>query len=229
MGRKEKDLKGKPEKRPLKLADIDALRLAFHWGFEFDKELSINGGGFDAIITNPPWEIFKPNGKEFFEEHSDFVTKKSMTIHEFEKEQASLLRDDDIRAAWHKYLNQFAYQSAYFRLAPDYKNQISVVNGKKAGTDINLYKLFAERCFNLLRPGGECGIVIPSGIYTAILARSNCGRYCSTCRRISRATLQSKIGGRSLREFTGVSNLLSSLSRRARQRRVSRRRSCGTT
>jgi hypothetical protein len=41
-----------------------------------------------------------------------------------------------------------------------------VVNGKKAGTDINLYKLFAEQCFNLLRDGGYCGIVIPSGIYT---------------------------------------------------------------
>lgn len=40
------------------------------------------------------------------------------------------------------------------------------MNGKKAGTDINLYKLFTEQCFNLLRLGGECGIVIPSGIYT---------------------------------------------------------------
>ena len=40
------------------------------------------------------------------------------------------------------------------------------MNGKKAGTDINLYKLFTEQCFNLLRSGGECGIVIPSGIYT---------------------------------------------------------------
>ncbi len=41
-----------------------------------------------------------------------------------------------------------------------------MVNGRKAGSDINLYKLFTEQCFNLLRPGGECGIVIPSGIYT---------------------------------------------------------------
>ena len=28
------------------------------------------------------------------------------------------------------------------------------------------YKLFLELCFNLLKPSGECGIVIPSGIYT---------------------------------------------------------------
>ncbi len=56
--------------------------------------------------------------------------------------------------------------SAYYRSSEQYKNQISIVNGKKAGTDINLYKLFTEQCFNLLRSGGECGIVIPSGIYT---------------------------------------------------------------
>jgi hypothetical protein len=40
------------------------------------------------------------------------------------------------------------------------------VDGKKAGSDINLYKLFAEQCYRLLRKGGYCGIVIPSGIYT---------------------------------------------------------------
>ena len=65
---------GKPQKRPLKPADIEALH-PFHWGFEFDEILN-KRGGFDAIITNPPWEIFKPNGKEFFEEHSDVVIKE---------------------------------------------------------------------------------------------------------------------------------------------------------
>jgi hypothetical protein len=40
------------------------------------------------------------------------------------------------------------------------------VNGKKTGSDINLYKLFTEQCFNLLKDNGECGIVIPSGIYS---------------------------------------------------------------
>lgn len=155
---------GKPSKRALKPEDVEALH-PFHWGFEFDEILH-KRGGFDAIITNPPWEIFKPNGKEFFEQHSEIVSKKNMTIHEFEKEQERLLKDAEIRAAWLDYLSRFPHQSAYFRSAPQYRNQISVVNGKKAGTDINLYKLFVEQCFNLLRSGGQCGIVIPSGIYT---------------------------------------------------------------
>ncbi len=159
-----KNDEGKPRKRSLEIGDIEALQ-PFHWGFEFDEVIN-RSGGFDAIITNPPWEIFKPNAKEFFEGHSDLVSKKKMTIKEFEKEQGKLLKDPDIRGAWLAYLSGYPHLSAFFRSALQYKNQISVVNGKKAGTDINLYKLFLEQCYNLLRKGGRCGIIIPSGVYT---------------------------------------------------------------
>jgi hypothetical protein len=159
-----KNQAGKPIKRLLKPDDIQRLH-PFHWGFEFDEILN-KRGGFDAIITNPPWEIFKPNGKEFFEQFSDLVTKKKMTIKEFEKERSELLDDPELRVAWLEYLSGYPHVSAFFRSAPQYHNQISIVDGKKAGTDINLYKLFTEQCFNLLHSGGYCGIVIPSGIYT---------------------------------------------------------------
>jgi hypothetical protein len=141
-----KGKEGKPVKRKLTVKDIEDLR-PFHWGYEFDEILNTRGG-FDAIITNPPWEIFKPNGKEFFEDHSELVSKKNMTVHDFEKAQAKLLKDADIRAAWEDYLSQFPHQSEWYRKAPEYA------------------KLFVERCYLLLRPGGDCGIVIPSGIYT---------------------------------------------------------------
>jgi hypothetical protein len=128
---------GKPVKRPLRPEDVAALQ-PFHWGFEFDEILH-RRGGFDAILTNPPWEIFKPNAKEFFLEYSDLVTKKKMTIKEFEAEQAKLLEDPEVRRAWLEYLSGFPHVSAFFRSAPQYKNQISRVNDRKVGTDINLY------------------------------------------------------------------------------------------
>lgn len=159
----EVQLSGKAKKRLLMVDDIANLK-PFHWGYHFDRVLE--RGGFDAIITNPPWEIFKPDAKEFFAQYSDLVTKKKMDIKAFEKEQKKLLKDADVAQAWLEYQSNFPHVSAYYRSAEQYKNQISIVNGKKAGTDINLYKLFLEQCFNLMRQGGECGIVIPSGIYT---------------------------------------------------------------
>jgi hypothetical protein len=158
-----KNQEGKTERRSLTLSDMEALK-PFHWGYEFDQILG--KGGFDAIITNPPWEIFKPNAKEFFEDYSDLITKKKMTIKDFEKEQSKLLEDEDTRAAWLKYQSEYPHVSSFYRSAPQYQNQISIVDGKKAGSDINLYKLFVEQCYNLIRPNGYCGIVIPSGIYT---------------------------------------------------------------
>ncbi|HBY78148.1 MAG TPA: ATP-binding protein, partial [Cyanobacteria bacterium UBA11148] len=58
----EAQLKGKPKKRVLRIEDIEALK-PFHWGYHFDKIIE-ERGGFDAIITNPPWETFQPNAKE---------------------------------------------------------------------------------------------------------------------------------------------------------------------
>jgi len=164
-----KGKEGKAKKRAIALADIEGLQ-PFHWGFEFDEILNMRGG-FDAIITNPPWEIFKPNAKEFFQDHSELVSKNKMTIKEFEKEQTKLLQNPEIRAAWLEYLSRFPHVSAWFRAAPQFRHQSAIVNGKKTGSDINLYKLFTEQCVNLLREGGECGIVIPSGIYTDLGAK----------------------------------------------------------
>lgn len=155
---------GKPKKRAIERADIDA-QTPFHWGYVFD-DIVQRRGGFDIILANPPWEVFKPQAKEFFAEHSDVVSKNKMTIKEFEKEQSKLLLNPEVRAAWLAYESRFPHLSQWFRAAPEFRHQSALVGGKKTGSDVNLYKLFVERSFHLLRPGGHCGIVIPSGIYT---------------------------------------------------------------
>ncbi|MEQ1813314.1 MAG: DNA methyltransferase [Candidatus Nitrotoga sp.] len=160
---------GKPKKIKVERVHIDE-QTPFHWGYMFDQIMQ-KQGGFDIILANPPWEVFKPQAKEFFAEHSELVTKNKMTIKEFEKEQDELLKNKAVRAAWLDYESRFPHISAYFRAASEYSFQSAVINGKKTGSDLNLYKLFVERCFNLLRPGGHCGIVIPSGIYTDLGAK----------------------------------------------------------
>lgn len=164
-----RNAEGRPLKRALKPVDVDALH-PFHWGYEFDRILN-ERGGFDAIITNPPWETFQPNAKEFFEEYSDVITKKSMSVKDFEEELKQLLANPRTKKAWLDYHSSFNHQRQFFRFAEQYKNQVPVIDGKRHGKDVNLFKLFLEQCFNLLRQGGECGIVIPSGIYTDLGAK----------------------------------------------------------
>jgi hypothetical protein len=159
-----KQAEGRPEKRPLTLNDIRALH-PFHWAYEFD-EIIVNRGGFDAIITNPPWEIFKPIAREFFDDYSDLVTRRGIDIKVFEKEQAKLMEDHQIRTSWLEYYSSFPHVSDWFHRTSQFANQIGVLNGKKVGSDVNLYKLFTEQSQNLLRNGGRCGLVIPSGIYS---------------------------------------------------------------
>lgn len=160
---------GKAQKRAIERRDIDA-QTPFHWGYVFD-DIVQRRGGFDIVLANPPWEVFKPQAKEFFAEYSDVVSKNKMTIKEFEKEQTQLLRNPEVRAAWLAYESRFPHINQYLRTAPEYQRQFAIVNGRKVGADINLYKLFLERSFHLLRPGGHCGIVIPSGIYTDLGAK----------------------------------------------------------
>ena len=55
--------------------DDDSLNIAsqvarqqrfFHWELEFPDVFTAKQDGFDGLIGNPPWEIQKPNSKEFF-------------------------------------------------------------------------------------------------------------------------------------------------------------------
>ena len=160
---RQKSKPGKPVRRPVSFRDVSALR-PLHWGYEFDEILG-NAGGFDVVLTNPPWEVFKPQAKEFFAEHSNLVTTNKMTIEEFKKEQVKLLRNREVREAWLDYQCRFPHVSLYYRGHPLYGNQVAIVNGKKVGSDLNLYKLFLERCFQLLGPQGRCGILLPTSFY----------------------------------------------------------------
>ena len=157
-------LKGKAKKRQIQIEDINALK-PFHWGYEFDEILETRGG-FDVIITNPPWEVFQVYEKEYFQQYDPSIQKKNMKMSDWKSRRKKLLEDPALQKAWLEYVSGFNHVRRYFKETPQYRNQISWVNGKNVSGKINLYSLFVEQCFNLLRVGGTCGIVIPAPIYS---------------------------------------------------------------
>ncbi|MBU1898291.1 hypothetical protein KKB55_11135, partial [Myxococcota bacterium] len=48
---------------------VQARQRFFHWELEFPDVFTHEGAGFDVVVGNPPWEIQKPNSKEFFSNH----------------------------------------------------------------------------------------------------------------------------------------------------------------
>lgn len=165
----EVQLKGRAKKRNLRVTDIERLQ-PFHWGYEFDTILE-ERGGFDTIITNPPWEVVQTTEKEFFQEYDQLIEKNNLKITDWKKRKKELMQDAEIREAWLDYSSQFPHQWAYFKQAPHFVNQTTKVKGKASGNKPNLYNLFLEQSHNLLKAGGYCGIITPSGIYTDFSTR----------------------------------------------------------
>lgn len=128
----DKGKEGKPKRRPLTKDDIRALQ-PFHWGYEFDEVMN-DRGGFDAIITNPPWEVFQTDEKEFFQRDDSAIQKKKIRIEDWKKQFAQLMSEPEVREKWLEYSSQFPHVSAFFKSAKQYGRHHKV--GK-----LNLYTL----------------------------------------------------------------------------------------
>lgn len=147
-----KNKEGKPVKRAVTVSDIEKLQ-PFHWGFEFDQIIN-EKGGFDAIITNPPWDVYQVDEKEFFQSIDSTIQKKKLRIEDWKEQFNDFMKDEEIRKTWLSYISSYPHTSEYLKKTYHFSGKI------------NLNVLFVEQCYNLLKPNGYCGIVIPSGIYT---------------------------------------------------------------
>jgi hypothetical protein len=186
----------------------------FHWQLEFPDVFSQTEAGFDAIIGNPPWDIAKPNSKEFFSA-LDPLYRTYGKQEAVRKQNESFSRDVQIERRWLNYNAQFRALSNWTKNSgAPYGNTITVDSqGKESqdfniggggggslqrsvrrhvkwkenreassgysqaleevrgfhhqgGGDINLYKMFLEQAYSLLREDGRMGFIVPSGIYS---------------------------------------------------------------
>lgn len=142
-----------------KAQTIAAKFRAFHWELEFPEVFSKDGkGGFDLLITNPPWDVIGPEDDDFFSSYYPRI--RSITNKQEKKKITnSLLKNQDIKKTYEQYREAIQTRNTF------YLN--SGVYAKRGREHANLWKLFLERSFQLVnRNGGSLSLVIPSSIVT---------------------------------------------------------------
>ena len=128
-----------------------------HWELEFPQIMIGGEGGFDAVITNPPWDRIKLQEVEWWAARKEEVANAPTAA--ARKRMITALRDtgDPLVAEYDLAAERAAQLSAVFRKGGDYPQL-----GKG---DLNLYSLFVERAIALLNPTGIAGILTPPGIF----------------------------------------------------------------
>ncbi|TRZ92048.1 hypothetical protein D4R89_01890 [bacterium] len=101
----------------------------FHWELEFPDVFRAAGSGFDAILGNPPWDIAKPNSKEFFSNTDPLY--RSYGKQEALRFQAEYFQDIKVERAWLDYNADFRAQSNYMSYAVSPYGDPSYLDGSR--------------------------------------------------------------------------------------------------
>lgn len=145
---------------------VEALEINLPEVF-FDEEGNpMEEGGFDCIVGNPPWEVWKSSEDEFYGDYdlnyprSDNKRVKTKYINELIDKNPFLVDK------WEQYTNHMQYGSKYFRSDKNYQFQSWRVDGRRTGGDINLYIVSIERFNQLLKGKGHFSLLVPDNYAT---------------------------------------------------------------
>ncbi|MDY6936427.1 MAG: DNA methyltransferase [Cyanobacteriota bacterium] len=161
---------GKRKKRLPILADIEALK-PFHWGYQFNKTIE-ERGGFDVIITHPPWEKFQPHLKDFIADRRAAFERCGLLNADSQLDLDKFSQSRELFSQWQDIQNHYAFASAYYRSTDRYQHQTVILNDRKLKNNLYLYNLFLELCWQVLRSGGYCAVEIPSRFYRELESTS---------------------------------------------------------
>jgi hypothetical protein len=128
----------------------------FHWPLEFPEVFA--DGGFDVVLSNPPWEQVELKEQEFFA-----ARDARIALADTKAERTRLIRELATRNP---------------RLHDNYVEALRALNGSRhfLGTSgrypltgrgrVNTYAVFAELGSIAVNRGGRSGLILPTGIAT---------------------------------------------------------------
>ena len=142
------------EKLMGKIKNIAQENKFFHWYIEFPEVFSTDRGGFDCILTNPPWDVYTLKTDEFFAQFNEEIASARS------KERAALIRQLNVQdpKLFQKYVtirNLFEKGKNYFKNSDFYSYT--------AIGQLDVYPMFIERTFLLVNNKGALGVVCPNG------------------------------------------------------------------
>ena len=142
------------------LAQVRALATReqfFHWWTEFPTVFKAGGGGgFDAVIGNPPWDRIKLQEVEWFAEREPGIAMQARASDRKTLIAAMQAKGAPLAAQYAEATERAEANARVLAKAGDFP-----VLG---GGDVNLYSLFVERAQALADPKGLVALLTPSGI-----------------------------------------------------------------
>jgi hypothetical protein len=151
-------------------ANISRRARAFHWPLEFPDVMQ--RGGFDVVLGNPPWERVKLQEEEFFAlRDAEIATAKNAAAR---KRLIDKLDENNPRLAneWRDALRSAATESHFMRESGRFP---------RGGVgDVNTYAVFTDHFWQLTKPTGYAGLIIPTGLVSGFTYRAFLGELLST-------------------------------------------------
>jgi len=139
-----------------KISNIAEDYKFFHWYCEFPEVFNTNKGGFDCILTKPPWDVLEFKELEFFIGRDENIlsapnkSERRRLINALPNTNPQLF--NQYQKNWKKIKKQVHF----------YENIRTLRLSSKV--KINKYLLFTERCWQLINHNGYVGMINPTGI-----------------------------------------------------------------
>ncbi|HET7881897.1 MAG TPA: hypothetical protein VFL55_13515 [Acetobacteraceae bacterium] len=137
-------------------AMLEAGRDALPWDLVFPEVF--RSRGFDAVLSNPPWDIMHPNTAEFLAGFDLAILESPGNA-----VRDRLLSDPAIAGAWRSYQAAFVHQQRLVERL--YLHQRLGAHGGAVGGKLDLYRVFTERMLRLTANDGAIGMVVPSAFH----------------------------------------------------------------